>query len=167
MSATRSGEYGWCALLKTMNRPRVRKELSSSGSGRMQKGTAIVAKVGMAACNSRAVLHVCADSSVTGYHRYHGEERLGDCPSHRKSVSDVSVRKHTLPIAEGIVARARLVRTMPTGCTRTYPHWVRDLSTPKGEIRPRGQGYSRPMMWYPGTRPRPNSGPICETATSA
>ncbi len=91
-----------CALLKTMNRPRARKELSLSGSGRMQKGTVNVAKVGTAACKSRAVSSARADSFVTGYHRYQGEERRGDCPSHLKSVLDVSVGNHNPPLAEGI-----------------------------------------------------------------
>ena len=40
----------------------------------MQKGTVNVAEVGTAACKSRAVLNVRADASVTGYHRYYGEE---------------------------------------------------------------------------------------------
>ena len=92
-----------------------RKELPVSGSGRMSKGTANVAEVGTAACKSRAVSTVRADASVTGYHRYYGEERAGRCLPFLKSVSNVSVRKYS---PQGNAARARLVWGMPTGCIR-------------------------------------------------
>ena len=56
-----------------------RKEFPSSESGRMQKGAVNVAKVGLAACKSRAALSARADSSVTGYHRYQGEVGADGC----------------------------------------------------------------------------------------
>ena len=86
-----------------------------SGSGRLLKGTANGAEVGTAACKSRAVSTVRADPSVTGYHRYYGEERAGRCLPLLKSVSDVSVWKDS---PQGNAARARLVWGMPTGCIR-------------------------------------------------
>ena len=55
------------------------KEFPSSESGRMEKGAANVAKVGLAACKSRAALSARADESVTGYHRYQGEEGADAC----------------------------------------------------------------------------------------
>ena len=114
-----------------MKRPRVRKELSWSRSGWTKKGTVNVAEVGKAACKSRAVLTAGADSSVTGYHRYQGEERWRDCVGKLKSVLDVSVRKHGLLVSGGIVVRARLVRIIPTGCAR-HGHAIARI--PNGSI---------------------------------
>ena len=101
-----------------MDRPRVKRSSPRLARDRTQKGTVNVAEVGKAACKSRAVSTAGADSSVTGYHRCHGEERTGACSCILKSVLDVSVRTHRPLFTEGIVVRARLARIMPTGCAR-------------------------------------------------
>jgi hypothetical protein len=57
------------------------------------KGTVNVAETGKATYKSRTVLSACkgVKASKTGYHRYHGEQRMDDCLSNVKLMLDPSV----------------------------------------------------------------------------
>ncbi len=120
----------WHGAPRGADRTEDRKESSSSGSGRMQKGVVNISKTGKEVCKSRTALIVrdVTTVSLTGHRRCHGESAAGDCPPESKPTLDPPVRTMNPPANGGRCCQVRLGTCHPTGCT---PQWMRCLQVPK------------------------------------
>ena len=105
----------------------------------MRKGAVNVAETGPAACKSRAALTARNALTLPGYHRCHGEGRLGDCPTKPKLMLDPSVRKTNPPFGWDMLPESGWADVTRLGASGT------DVLSPgpEAESSQRNQGQSQ------------------------